>query len=51
MSMTTFNEFFPDKWLKAADLNGEDTCYTMHGLIREKVGKEQEERTVLEWVD
>ena len=49
--MTTFNEFFPDKWLKAADLNGKDTCYTMHGLIREKVGKEQEERTVLEWVD
>ncbi len=51
MSSNMFSDFFPDKWLKPADLNGEDACFTMRGLIREKVGKEQEERAVLEWVD
>ena len=51
MNGLTFSDFFPDKWLKPADLNGDEMCFTMRGLTREKVGKEQEERTVLEWVD
>ena len=51
MNGNTFSDFFPDKWLKPADLNGDEMCFTIRGLTRQKVGKEQEERTVLEWVD
>ena len=38
---------FPSKYLKAADLNGQDLDVTIGSLEQEEIGKEKTEKNVL----
>ena len=45
--MPTLNQLYPSRFLKAEDLDGKDTSYTIQGLELEEVGQDQEEKPIL----
>ena len=45
--MTTLNDLFPSKYLKAADIGESDLIVTIKKLVKEELGQDRDEKPVL----
>ena len=43
----TFNDFYPSRWLKAADIPDENPIFTIFDVSAEQLGEDQEQKLVL----
>jgi hypothetical protein len=49
--MAMLSVLYPSQWLKSIDLDGGELTVNIRGLSREKVGKEQEQKIIIEWLE